>query len=183
MSRKDSTQRFLRDLAEFVRNADRPKEPVLRDTTEIQSAHDRLLAVIVDDVPHPFGDRHDYLCEALSGLCWVMNHGHGGLGFGNNLATLERWWDDNGIVFLDAGELVYADSEPPALTTGQRNLLDRQRTERIDAGIEHRCKGCGCSETQRCDRLCSWANKTKTLCSRCNAKLVVRTKCEHGRTN
>lgn len=40
---------------------------------------------------------------------------------------------------------------------------DRQR--RIEAGIEHVCAGCGCSETRACPGGCIWA--TKTLCSRC----------------
>jgi hypothetical protein len=35
----------------------------------------------------------------------------------------------------------------------------------IDAGVEHVCAGCGCSQSNPCAGGCIWA--TETLCSRC----------------
>jgi len=42
---------------------------------------------------------------------------------------------------------------------------ENARRARIAAGIEHRCAGCGCSESLPCPGGCIWA--TSNLCSRC----------------
>lgn len=47
-------------------------------------------------------------------------------------------------------------------------VAEFHRQERIAAGREHACLGCGCSESRACPGGCVWA--TETLCSSCAAK-------------
>jgi hypothetical protein len=47
----------------------------------------------------------------------------------------------------------------------QRAEAEFQRQRRIDAGEEHACRVCGCSESRSCSGGCCWA--TGSLCSRC----------------
>ena len=42
---------------------------------------------------------------------------------------------------------------------------EEARQARIEAGVEHACVGCGCSESRACPGGCVWA--TPNLCSRC----------------
>lgn len=43
--------------------------------------------------------------------------------------------------------------------------FEAERLERIMAGSEHQCAGCGCSESRPCPGGCVWA--TSAVCSRC----------------
>lgn len=42
--------------------------------------------------------------------------------------------------------------------------ITEREQERMRPGV---CRFCGCTETRACPGGCSWANATRTVCSRC----------------
>lgn len=52
------------------------EQPTTRATAEIQGAHDRLVAVLLGDVPNPFPGQENLLNVAAGVLCWVLQHDH-----------------------------------------------------------------------------------------------------------
>ncbi len=81
-------------------------EITLRDSTEIQRAHDILVAVILHETPYDPNDGVRMLIEAqASTLCWVLNHEHNQT-FAMNLADIEeRIADLGGGRIVDSGRL------------------------------------------------------------------------------
>jgi hypothetical protein len=58
---------------------------------EIQAAHDRLVAILVGELPNPFtDDQQQFLNVATDVLCWVLSHEHN-TGFQANLDKIESF--------------------------------------------------------------------------------------------
>jgi hypothetical protein len=70
--------------------------PACRPAAEVQQAHDRLVAVILGEVPNPFeGDIETMLIASADVLCWVLNHGHN-RNFAKNLAAMDAYLASQG---------------------------------------------------------------------------------------
>lgn len=77
----------------------------IRPATEIQAAHDRLVALLVSDVPSPFGDEHlKSVSIAASVLCWVLQHNHN-VAFAQNLAEIDHALREMGYELVDSGKV------------------------------------------------------------------------------
>lgn len=62
---------------------------MIRDEDEVQRAHDVLIAVILREIPSPFGDEErGLLMAAANALCWVLRHDHN-TDFATNLKDIE----------------------------------------------------------------------------------------------
>ena len=63
----------------------------MRDVSEIQRAHDMLVAIILGEVPVPVLDPEVRECIATSVdvLCWVLRHSHSEV-FAKNLAAIDE---------------------------------------------------------------------------------------------
>jgi hypothetical protein len=78
----------------------------LRSKQEIQAAHDRLVAIIVGDVPKPYENPHwlTSLRISASVLCWVLKHDHNS-SFAETLDEIDAFLAARGIVLQDSGRL------------------------------------------------------------------------------
>lgn len=68
-----------------------PAESKLRSLDEIQAAHDRLVAILLGEVPNPFedpGEAQVILLAIVDVLCWVLSHEHN-QGFAENLEKID----------------------------------------------------------------------------------------------
>jgi hypothetical protein len=80
----------------------------MKPQDEIQRAHDTFAAIVLGDVPNPFGPEPETakLCIAtLDALCWCLGHdegahGIGGQGLKTNLRDAEAWLTDQGYVLM-----------------------------------------------------------------------------------
>lgn len=76
----------------------------MKSPAEIQAAHDRMLAVILGEVPNPFeGAANVALIAAADALCWVLDHCENPA-MAENIAKLDRYLAQRGIVLQDTGE-------------------------------------------------------------------------------
>jgi hypothetical protein len=77
----------------------------VRDAREIQAAHDRLVAIILNEVPNPFGEAalESVKCAA-DVLCWVLEHDHN-QSFSGVLASIDNYMRERGLVVHDSGKL------------------------------------------------------------------------------
>ena|SRR6478736_6807472 len=92
------SEKPLKRFAPSSGDADAP--PTLRDAAEVQAAHDRLVAIILGDVPNPFTDDPPTLAElqaACDVLCWVLSHHHNEA-FGENLKQMDEFLADLGFI-------------------------------------------------------------------------------------
>jgi hypothetical protein len=77
----------------------------LRPAADIQAAHDRLVAILIHDIPNPFGDDgFQSLSIAAAVLCWVLQHDHN-TAFGENLAQIDQELRNMGYELKDSGRL------------------------------------------------------------------------------
>jgi hypothetical protein len=77
----------------------------LRSPTEIQAAHDRLTAILLNEVPNPFANiSQEVLTATLDVLCWVLKHDHN-CTFADNLAAIDAFFASRGLVLRDSGRL------------------------------------------------------------------------------
>lgn len=83
-------------------------ESKLRPLDEIQAAHDRLVAIILGEVPSPFPESetitakaNDVLIWAADVLCWVLSHEHN-QSFADNLEKIDRYLKARGFHFQKA---------------------------------------------------------------------------------
>lgn len=65
---------------------------ILRSEDEIQAAHDRLVAIMLGEIPYPYQNRYALtkLEAAASVLCWILGHEHN-TSFGENLERIDRF--------------------------------------------------------------------------------------------
>ena len=75
----------------------------MRPLAEIQAAHDRLLAIILGEIPNPFRDGEHgrermiaMMKQATGVLCWVLNHDHDG-SFAQNLEWIDEFMESRGM--------------------------------------------------------------------------------------
>jgi hypothetical protein len=77
----------------------------IRDAKEIQAAHDKFVAILLNEVPNPFLDEQlDLLKAAVGVLCWVLHHDHH-KAFEKTLAEIDAFFREQGIVWEDTGQL------------------------------------------------------------------------------
>ena len=78
----------------------------VRPALEIQAAHDRLVAVILGEVPNPFQKRESItiLRASAAVLCWVLRHDHN-REFGDTLQFIDSRLRAMGFEVVDSGEL------------------------------------------------------------------------------
>lgn len=74
----------------------------MKSPEEIQAAHDRLVAVILGDVPSPFAEHMDTVKAAADALCWVLDHCNNP-SLGVNLQKLDRYLAARGFALTDTG--------------------------------------------------------------------------------
>jgi hypothetical protein len=73
--------------------------PACRLASEVQQAHDRIIAILAGEVPNPFeGDIETTLIASADVLCWVLNHEHN-RNFGKNLAAIDNYLAGQGYEF------------------------------------------------------------------------------------
>jgi hypothetical protein len=73
----------------------------MRDRSAIQAAHDRLAAIIIGEVPNPFGkSKLAALRCACDALCWVLEHEHNEA-FANNLKKIDAYLWAKGFELTD----------------------------------------------------------------------------------
>lgn len=79
----------------------------MRTEDQIQRTHDIFAAIVLKEVPSPFGPDPEVakLCVAvLDTLCWCLGHdedgthGAGGQGMKTNLRDMEAWLTQQGYV-------------------------------------------------------------------------------------
>jgi hypothetical protein len=72
-------------------------ETPLRSFDEIQAAHDRLVQILLGEVPCPFDDPSAMrlLNMAAGVLCWVLCHDHNPT-FSQNLAAIDDYLREQG---------------------------------------------------------------------------------------
>ncbi len=66
---------------------------------EVQAAHDRLTAILLEDVPNPFEDdplAWKALQSATDVLCWVLEHDHN-QHFTENLRLIDEFLAECGL--------------------------------------------------------------------------------------
>ncbi len=69
----------------------------IRDKDDIQAAHDRLVAIVLGEVPAPVDARlHNSIIAALDVLCWVLEHDHNET-FANNLKLIDKCLAEHGL--------------------------------------------------------------------------------------
>ena len=78
----------------------------VRDRLEIQAAHDRLTAIVLQRVPWPFpeGVPKAAVVSALDVLCWVLQHEHNQT-FADNLKAIDAYLLSRGWSLRDGGRL------------------------------------------------------------------------------
>ena len=78
----------------------------LRAAEEIQAAHDRLLAIILGEVPNPFPNQRDEwnLRIAADVLCWTLKHEHN-RDFEAVLEEIDAFMTSRGLQLRDSGRL------------------------------------------------------------------------------
>ena len=77
----------------------------VRDSEEIQKAHDALSAIIAGEVPDPFeGGERETCVAALDVLCWILRHDHNPA-FAENLAKVDAFLKERGFALIDTGTL------------------------------------------------------------------------------
>jgi hypothetical protein len=76
--------------------------PPLRPHHEIQRAHDTFWAIVMQEVPSPYGPDPEAakMCNvALNTLCYCLNHDHGPEdGFKQNLQAAHEWLAERGFI-------------------------------------------------------------------------------------
>lgn len=81
----------------------------MRDRSDIQQAHDLLLALLLREVDVPGTEPDESVNIAASTLCWVLQHDHNAFGemaasyFAQTLEALQRKVIDNGYAVRDDG--------------------------------------------------------------------------------
>jgi hypothetical protein len=81
----------------------------LRAPEEIQAAHDRLTAIVLNEVPNPFTNTpQEVLTASLDVLCWVLHHDHNP-NFERNLAAVDSFFAASGLQLRDSGKLMRRD--------------------------------------------------------------------------
>ena len=81
--------------------------PALRDISEIQAAHDRLIAIVLAEVPNPFGGDPNIEAQikaSLDVLCWALGHDHNTT-FAANLRAIDEYHAACGLMLCDSGRL------------------------------------------------------------------------------
>lgn len=81
----------------------------MKTTLEVHAAHDRLVAILLKEVPNPFDDdpqAERMLIAATDVLCWVLEHDHN-LAFTENLQKIDAFLAERGLVLRDGGKLAY----------------------------------------------------------------------------
>jgi hypothetical protein len=69
----------------------------MRTKAEITAAHDRLVAILLKEVPNPFGENEKlYIKAAADVLCWVLKHEHNG-DFASNLDAIDDYMRSCGL--------------------------------------------------------------------------------------
>lgn len=87
--------------------SDGAKEQIeLRAALEIQAAHDRLAAIVMEQVPWPFPASvpKSVVVSALDVLCWVLQHEHNQT-FADNLEAIDAFLLSRGWTLQDSGSL------------------------------------------------------------------------------
>jgi hypothetical protein len=74
----------------------------MRQEQDIVQAHDRLVAILLHDVPWPFEEPRNATMEssikaACDVLCWVLKHDHNQT-FANNIAAIDERLAEMGFV-------------------------------------------------------------------------------------
>ena len=72
----------------------------MRTPDEIQAAHDRLVAILLGEVPNPFEETPGApgaLSAATDALCWVLQHDHN-RSFEQVLGEIDKFMRDAGFV-------------------------------------------------------------------------------------
>jgi len=80
--------------------------------TEVQMAHDRLVAIILGEVPNPMGEDNSVkvaLHSAVDVLCWVLEHDHN-QAFAENLQKIDAHLAALGFNLTDSGTTTPAKS-------------------------------------------------------------------------
>lgn len=69
----------------------------MRTLDQITAAHDRLVAILLGEVPNPFDDEDAlrHLNAAAGVLCWVLRHDHNTT-FAENLEKIDRFLSEQG---------------------------------------------------------------------------------------
>lgn len=76
--------------------------PECRPAAEVQAAHDRLVALLLGEVPNPFSDiEQSTLVASADVLCWVLEHAHNH-NFGKNIAAIDAYLAAQGFVLRQA---------------------------------------------------------------------------------
>jgi hypothetical protein len=72
----------------------------LRGIEEITMAHDRLIAILLKEVPSPFPEQEETLRGACDVLCWILGHEHN-TSFDKNLRAIDEFHRQLGYVLKD----------------------------------------------------------------------------------
>jgi len=97
----------------------------IRDTVEIQRAHDILWSQHMGETPFVLSDdARPFVHAALDVLCWVLRHEHSD-GFTKSLADIEHGLAAGGFAFRDMGA--------PAQQSPRLRSLIRQESETLHA--------------------------------------------------
>lgn len=70
------------------------RENIMKTENEIQMAHDRLKAIILDEVPNPFPGVD--LRPVQDVLCWILGHEHNP-NFAENLRKIDEFLAERGF--------------------------------------------------------------------------------------
>lgn len=70
----------------------------MRSQEEVQAAHDRLVAILLGELPNPFANTpQPMLAAAVDVLCWILRHEHNPH-FENNLALIDQFFFERGLI-------------------------------------------------------------------------------------
>jgi hypothetical protein len=85
---------------------------MMRNGEEIQAAHDRLVAIVLGEVPSPFlAEESAQVAAALDALCWVLCHDHNPA-FGEALVRTDAFLSERGYVLHKTDTRPTPSSEP-----------------------------------------------------------------------
>ena len=74
----------------------------MKNRNEIQKMHDKLIAVLLNEVPSPFvgPDAHKAMTACTNVLCWVLDHDHN-RAFQDLIDDLDAFLLDCGVVVVE----------------------------------------------------------------------------------
>lgn len=70
----------------------------MRMQDEVQAAHDRLVGILLGEVPNPFPNMAQGKLQAMTDvLCWVLRHEHNRY-FEKTIEDLDKFFAERGLI-------------------------------------------------------------------------------------